>query len=169
MNLLIVDDDEVLRSLLATELTRFGHHVAAAATAGEGLRLVGETEPDVVLLDLSLPDQSGLEVLKQLRAERPMLEVVVLTAHGTIDSAIAATKLGAYDFLQKPAPLAAGELLHPELPEQGLPDRLTRKEGHLRGGFHPLRPHERREGPRPHRRAVPGALHAGLPDREEMG
>jgi DNA-binding NtrC family response regulator len=110
VKLLVVDDDETLRTLLAAELGRFGHAVSAAATAEEGLRLADESEPDVVLLDLSLPDQAGLDVLKRLRAALPALEVIVLTAHGTIDSAIAAMKLGAYEFLQKPCPLPAVEL-----------------------------------------------------------
>ncbi len=134
MNLLIIDDDDVLRSLLATELARLGHRVAAAATAGEGLRLAGETDAEVVLLDLSLPDQSGLDVLKQLRVERPTQEVVVLTAHGTIDSAIAATRLGAYDFLQKPAPLAAVDLAVRRALEHRT---LGEENARLKDGLHP--------------------------------
>ncbi len=110
MNLLIIDDDDTLRSLLAAELGRLGHSVATAATGEEGIRAALESEHDVALLDLSLPDQAGLDVLKRLRAERPALEIVVLTAHGTIDGAIAAMKLGAYEFLQKPCALAAIEL-----------------------------------------------------------
>jgi two-component system response regulator AtoC len=110
VKLLIVDDDDAFRALLATELARFGHAVIAAATAEGGLRLAEEGEPDVVLLDLSLPDLGGIDVLRRLRQAMPSVEVIVLTAHGTIDSAIAAMKLGAYEFLQKPCALSAVEL-----------------------------------------------------------
>ncbi len=136
MNLLIIDDDDPLRTLLAAELARFGHSVAAGATAEEGLRLAGETEPDVVLLDLSLPDQAGLDVLKRLRAERPALEVIVLTAHGTIDSAIAAMKLGAYEFLQKPCGLQAIELAIRRALEHR---RLGEENARLKDGLMPTR------------------------------
>jgi DNA-binding NtrC family response regulator len=136
VNLLIIDDDDPLRTLLAAELARFGHSVAAGATAEEGLRLAGETEPDVVLLDLSLPDQAGLDVLKRLRAERPALEVIVLTAHGTIDSAIAAMKLGAYEFLQKPCGLQAIELAIRRALEHR---RLGEENARLKDGLMPTR------------------------------
>ncbi len=134
MNLLVIDDDDALRSLLAAELGRFGHSVAAAATGEEGLRLAEEADPDVVLLDLSLPDQSGLEVLRRLRADRPALEVVVLTAHGTIDSAIAAMKLGAYEFLQKPCALQAIELAMRRAFEHR---RLGEENARLKDGLRP--------------------------------
>ncbi|HEX9051213.1 MAG TPA: sigma-54 dependent transcriptional regulator [Anaeromyxobacter sp.] len=134
MNLLIVDDDDTLRSLLAAELGRFGHAVATAATGEEGIRVALESEQDVVLLDLSLPDQAGLEVLKRLRAERPALEVVVLTAHGTIDGAIAAMKLGAYEFLQKPCALAAVELAVRRALEHR---RLGEENARLKDGLRP--------------------------------
>ncbi len=134
MNLLIIDDDDTLRSLLAAELGRFGHVIRVAATAEQGIRLAQETEPDVLLLDLSLPDQSGLDVLKRLRAEQPALEVIVLTAHGTIDSAIAAMKMGAYEFLQKPTPLAAIELATRRALEHR---RLGEENARLKDGLQP--------------------------------
>jgi len=134
MNLLIIDDDDTLRSLLSAELGRFGHAVQVAATAEQGIRLAQETEPDVLLLDLSLPDQSGLDVLRRLRAEQPALEIVVLTAHGTIDSAIAAMKMGAYEFLQKPSPLAAIELATRRALEHR---RLGEENARLKDGLQP--------------------------------
>ncbi|MCM2334996.1 MAG: sigma-54 dependent transcriptional regulator [Anaeromyxobacteraceae bacterium] len=105
MRVLIVDDDEALRDLLARELTRSGARVAQAADAAQALRQVREDEPDVVLLDLNLPDRPGIEVLQALKEERADVEVVVLTAHGTVDTALAAMKLGANDYLQKPCHL----------------------------------------------------------------
>jgi DNA-binding NtrC family response regulator len=110
VKVLVVDDDDTLRTLLARELARLGHRVSAAATGAEGVASALQGEPDVVLLDLSLPDLPGLDVLRRLRAECPASQVVVLTAHGSVDSAIAAMRLGAYDYLQKPSPLQAVEL-----------------------------------------------------------
>ena len=136
MNLLIIDDDDTLRSLLAAELGRFGHAIQVASTAEEGIRLAQATEPDVLLLDLSLPDQSGLDVLKRLRSEQPALEVIVLTAHGTIDSAIAAMKMGAYEFLQKPTPLAAIELATRRALEHR---RLGEENARLKDGLQPTK------------------------------
>ncbi len=136
MNLLIIDDDDTLRSLLAAELGRFGHAIQVAATAEEGIKLAQASEPDVLLLDLSLPDQSGLDVLRRLRSEQPALEVVVLTAHGTIDSAIAAMKMGAYEFLQKPTPLAAIELATRRALEHR---RLGEENARLKDGLRPTK------------------------------
>jgi DNA-binding NtrC family response regulator len=110
MRVLIVDDDEALRGLLSRELTRSGHRIAEAASGAECLSRVRAEEPEVVLLDLMLPDEPGIEVLRRLKAERPGIEVVVLTAHGTVDTALAAMKLGAYDYLRKPCHLQELEI-----------------------------------------------------------
>ena len=110
MRILIVDDDEALRGLLTRELTRSGHHVAQAADAASCAARLREEEPDVVLLDLMLPDEPGIEVLRRLREGVPALEVIVLTAHGTVDTALAAMKLGAFDYLRKPCHLQELEL-----------------------------------------------------------
>jgi DNA-binding NtrC family response regulator len=110
MRVLIVDDDEALRGLLARELARSGHRVAQARSGAEAMARVKEEEPDVALLDLMLPDEPGIEVLRRLRRERPAVEVVVLTAHGTVDTALAAMKLGAADYLGKPCHLQELEM-----------------------------------------------------------
>ncbi len=110
MRVLIVDDDEALRTLLARELSRSGHRVVEAADGTQCFNRLANEEPDVVLLDLMLPDGSGIDVLRRLRAERPAVEIVVLTAHGTIDTALAAMKLGAFDYLRKPCHLQELEI-----------------------------------------------------------
>src|SRR5574341_700130 len=132
MHVLIVDDDEALRGLLARELSRSGHRVTQAAEGAECLSRIKEEEPDVALLDLMLPDQPGIEVLRRLRAERPAVEVVVLTAHGTIDTALAAMKLGAYDYLRKPCHLQEVEIALQRAFERR---RLGEENACLRDGF----------------------------------
>jgi len=132
MHVLIVDDDEALRGLMARELARSGNRVAQAATAAQCFSRLSEEEPDVVLLDLLLPDQPGIELLRRLRAERPGLEVVVLTAHGTVDTALAAMKLGAYDYLRKPCHLQELELTLQRAHERR---RLGEENARLRDGL----------------------------------
>jgi len=132
MNLLIVDDDDTLRLLLGRELGRAGHRVTLAETAGKALACVAESEPDVVLLDLSLPDRPGIDVLRTLRAERPTIEIVVLTAHGSIDTALGAMKLGAFDYLQKPCNLEELEITLQSALERR---RLTEDNARLRDGM----------------------------------
>ena len=137
MHVLIVDDDEALRGLLARELAASGQRVTQAADAARCFAQVKQEEPDVVLLDLMLPDVPGVEVLRQLRAERPALEVVVITAHGTIDTALAAMKLGAYDYLRKPCHLQELEITLQRAYERRRlgEDNARLKEG-LRGATH---------------------------------
>lgn len=132
MHVLIVDDDETLRELLASELRRLGHKISLAATAAEGLKRVEAEEPDLLLLDLMLPDRLGLDVLRQLRSERPALEVVVLTAHGTVDTAVEAMKLGAFDYLRKPCSLDEVEITLGRAYERR---RLSEDNARLRDGI----------------------------------
>jgi len=103
--LLLVDDDEAFRKALARELGRAGHEVATAGSGEEALRCVAEREPEVVLLDLRLPDRDGLEVLEALHAASPSTDVIMLTGHGSIDTAIRAVRAGAFDYVAKPCPL----------------------------------------------------------------
>ncbi|HSL23963.1 MAG TPA: sigma-54 dependent transcriptional regulator [Vicinamibacterales bacterium] len=107
-SILLVDDDEAFRTVLAGELTRLGYGVRTAASGAEALAAVREREPDVVLLDLRLPDMDGLEVLAAARAAHASLDVIMLTGHGSIDTAIESIRIGAFDYVSKPCPL--GEL-----------------------------------------------------------
>ena len=102
---LIVDDDDAFRNVLAGELQRMGFQVTAIATAGEAIAHVGERQPDIVLLDLRLPDMSGLDVLRNIRERAPATDVIMLTGHGTIDTAIESIRMGAFDYVAKPCPL----------------------------------------------------------------
>ena len=103
--LLLVDDDEAFRKALARELSRVGYEVATADSGAAALDRIAEREPDVVLLDLRLPDRDGLEVLEAIRATSPGSDVIMLTGHGSIDTAIQSVRAGAFDYIAKPCPL----------------------------------------------------------------
>ena len=100
--ILLVEDRESLRRMLERALVGEGYEVVAAADGESGIEQVRERAFDLVLTDLRLPGASGLEVLAASRAAHPELPVVVLTAYGTVRSAVEAMRLGAVDFLEKP-------------------------------------------------------------------
>jgi DNA-binding NtrC family response regulator len=101
-SVLIIDDEEIIREALEAVLAGEGYHVRTAATAAEGIDRLGDGPVDAVLLDLMLPDRNGLEVLQDIRRIDDELPVVMITAFGTIESAIAATKQGAFHYFTKP-------------------------------------------------------------------
>src|SRR5436190_23139017 len=86
----IVDDEESIRRFVSQGLLAEGYAVSTASSGGEALRMLEANPPDVLLLDLRLPDMTGLEVLAQARARHPELAVSLLTAYGDIDSAVEA-------------------------------------------------------------------------------
>ena len=100
--ILVVDDDDNLRWVLQTQLEDAGYEVAAVQDGPAALASIQESRPALVLTDLKMPGMSGLELLEQIRAEEPDLPVIVITAFGTIQSAVEAVKAGAYDYLTKP-------------------------------------------------------------------
>ena len=104
-SILIVDDDTAFRTVLASELERMDFDVRSAASGEEGVTAAAAVEPDVILLDLRLPGISGLEALKTLRARAPRSEVIMLTGHGSIDTAMESVRAGAFDYIGKPCPL----------------------------------------------------------------
>ena len=103
--ILFVDDDAAFSRALGRELQRLKFRVITAASGAEAIAALNEATPDIVLLDLQLPDMSGLEVLAAVRERQPSANVIMLTGHGTIDTAIEAIRLGAFDYLSKPCPL----------------------------------------------------------------
>ena len=102
---LIVDDDAAVCWALEQALSRSGYAVQVAADAAAARRAVRRACPDVVLTDVRMPGESGLDLLAALRAEHPSLPVVVMTAHGTMETAIEAVQRGAFDYLPKPIDL----------------------------------------------------------------
>jgi len=101
-SLLIVDDEENIRTFLADSFQENGYSTWIAETGKQGLDLFESNSPDVVILDLKLPDIDGLEVLKAIKSAKPDTQVIMITAYGKIKSAVEAIKLGAYDYISKP-------------------------------------------------------------------
>jgi len=105
--ILLIEDDASLAGNLSDVLKQDGFEATICSRGDEGLRRASTDECDVVLTDLRLPGLGGLELVRQLHETQPRLPVVLMTAHGTIETAIEATKLGAYDYLQKPFEMEA--------------------------------------------------------------
>ena len=100
--ILIIDDEKNIREIFSLLLEEQGYAVQEAKNGTEGLKKTQTFFPDVVLLDMNLPDLSGIEVLAKIKKSLPVCEVIIITAFGTIKTAVEATKLGAYDYLEKP-------------------------------------------------------------------
>ncbi len=99
---LIVDDEESILRSVADVLSDEGYASEAAGGADEALQKIQAHTPDLVLLDVAMPGKNGIELLERLRDSWPELPVIMMSGHGTIETAVRATKLGAYDFLEKP-------------------------------------------------------------------
>ena len=102
-SLLVLDDDEPFRKRLARAMERRGFEPIPAETVAEGLALVRRSPPAYAVVDLRLEDGNGLDVVEALREARPEARIVVLTGYGAIATAVAAVKIGASDYLAKPA------------------------------------------------------------------
>jgi DNA-binding NtrC family response regulator len=100
--ILLIEDDHGAALALQKVLNAQGYQVTWTELAGDGLKVAHQGACDLVITDLMLPDLSGMDVVKELCATRPALAIIVMTAHGTTDTAIEATRLGAYDYLVKP-------------------------------------------------------------------
>jgi two-component system response regulator AtoC len=100
--ILIADDEAGLREFIGDSLRLDGHDIAEAADGREAIRKLDERGFDLVITDLKMPHVDGMAVLKKVRTEQPEVEVIVLTAHGSVDNAVEAMKAGAFDYLQKP-------------------------------------------------------------------
>lgn len=105
-HILIVDDEEAVCWALQRALGREGHSVAVAASAEQGLRLIGEQRPDAVVLDVRLPGMDGLTALGRLHDRLPGVPVIIITAFGNLSTAVKAVEGGAFDYLTKPFDLA---------------------------------------------------------------
>jgi two-component system nitrogen regulation response regulator GlnG len=104
--LLVIDDEPAILHAFRRGFQRPDVMVVTASSAGEGLAMVAQQRPDVVIVDLHLPDLSGLEVFRRIHQHNAKIPVIFITGHGTTDTAIEAMKLGAFDYLLKPLDLA---------------------------------------------------------------
>ncbi len=101
-SILLIDDDDSLRRIMEFSMTEAGYTVLAAASGEEGLRMFEEQAFDAVVTDITMPGMSGLDVLAKVRKRDPGFPVIVITAYGTIESAVSAMKQGAFDYITKP-------------------------------------------------------------------
>jgi len=104
-SILIIDDEVRIRNSLKEILEDEGFAVFAASDGYEGLKTAEEEFPDLVLLDIWMPGIDGIEVLSKLRENLPQIQVIMISGHGTVETAVKATRLGAYDFIEKPLSL----------------------------------------------------------------
>lgn len=100
--ILIIDDEQSIRDIFSLLLEEKGYLVETVETGRDGLSRARKFLPDAILLDMNLPDTTGIEVLSKIKKSLPQTEVIIITAFGTIKNAIEATKMGAYDYLEKP-------------------------------------------------------------------
>ena len=103
--IMIVDDEPSIRTSLEGVLEDEGYKVLCAGDGKEALKTMEEEMPDLILLDIWMPGIDGIETLKRMRSLHPGLQVIMISGHGSIETAVTATKLGAYDFIEKPLSL----------------------------------------------------------------
>jgi two-component system, NtrC family, nitrogen regulation response regulator NtrX len=131
-HILVVDDEPAIQAALRGVLEDEGYRVSTAGGAADALRLIGEETPDLVFLDIWMPKTDGLEALAEMKRIRPETAVVMISGHGTIETAVKATRLGAYDFVEKPLSLEKMLLVVNRALEHG---RLERENASLRARF----------------------------------
>jgi DNA-binding NtrC family response regulator len=118
---LIVDDDAAARRLLDARIRGLQCDVAMVGSGGEALNSVRKDQPDLILLDLEMPHMDGMEVLRSLRRDSVRVPVIVITAHGSVETAVEAMKEGAYDFITKPIDAKHFDIVvHKALEREGL-------------------------------------------------
>ena len=102
---LLVDDEEDFLEALAERMEARGMVVSKTSSAKEALKKTGQESYDAIVLDLMMPEMDGLEVLKTIKEKNPELQIILLTGHATVEKGVEAMKLGAMDFIEKPADL----------------------------------------------------------------
>jgi len=102
VKVMLIDDEQEFVETLAERLQTRGFTVSSALSGDEGLSKLPEAKPDVVVLDVLMPGKDGIQTLKEIKDVNPLIEIMMLTGHATIDTAIEGLKLGAFDYLKKP-------------------------------------------------------------------
>jgi two-component system, OmpR family, response regulator len=100
--ILLVDDEVAFANNLLKLLAKRGYDVVVEYNGADAVKRVGEKEFDVIILDMKMPGMDGIATLKEIKKKAPLVEVVILTGHGSIESGIEGMQLGAFDFLMKP-------------------------------------------------------------------
>jgi len=138
--ILVADDEAGLREFITDALELDEHTVVSAKDGREAAKLLDERGFDLVLTDLKMPYLDGMALLRKVRAEQPEVEVIVMTAHGTVDNAVEAMKLGAFEYLQKPlsGPDELRLLVARAIERRGLKDRVDAGERHVEPSGPPL-------------------------------
>lgn len=104
-NVLVVDDEQEFRDITVKRLEKRGLKAKGAESGEKALEILEHSHTDVVLLDVKMPGIDGIETLRRIRGLKPLVEVVLLTGHASVDSGIEGMKLGAFDYLMKPIEL----------------------------------------------------------------
>ena len=105
-NILIIDDETGILQLMSKVCKRQGHTTVTCLTGKEGLEKLDALSPDLMIVDLKIGDMLGLEIIEHCQQNHPYTRVIMVTGHGSVDSAVQAMKLGAFDYLTKPFELA---------------------------------------------------------------
>src|SRR5262245_33825837 len=137
IRVLVADDEKNLRELLVRELTRKGHAVLGVPDGQAALERLKEDVPDVLLLDMKMPRVEGIDVLRALQEYSEAPQVIVMTGFQDVSTAVEAMKLGAYDYLTKPARIEELDLLIRKAHEKG---RLIRQNVAMRAQLDPGAP-----------------------------
>ena len=136
--ILVIDDESLMRDYVQEALLRAGHDVSVAASGREGIDALSKKTFDVVVTDLKMQPVDGIEVLRTVRAQSPATACIIMTAYGTVETAVTALKEGAFDYIMKPftpdeLELAVGRALERE--RIALENRYLREELNRRYDF----------------------------------
>ncbi|MCP4372373.1 MAG: sigma-54-dependent Fis family transcriptional regulator, partial [Deltaproteobacteria bacterium] len=101
-SVLIVDDEPSILQSLGGLLSDEGFEIITASNGYEALKIIDKESPDLILLDIWMPGIDGIETLKEIKKDNPYIQVIIITGHGNIETAVKATKLGAFDLIEKP-------------------------------------------------------------------
>lgn len=106
LNLLLVDDEERFLSTTKILLEKRGVHTLTASSGEEALKALGDNRVDVVILDVKMPGMDGVDALREIKRRYPLIEVIMLTGHASVESAVDGLKLGAFDYVMKPCEIS---------------------------------------------------------------